>query len=113
MTLKLVHSPPSAARCKLVKHRQRCTEKLPLAQGRCRDPGEVFVGANYNIVSRFTHRSVTSGVTESLLGGGGRPSSGGGGGARGRHRNEGCRIKNQMGGAHDVNGGVHGLPGPP
>ena len=42
-----------------------------------------------------------SGVTESLLwgskgGGRARPSSGGG--ARGRHRNEGCTIKSQMGG---------------
>ena len=38
-----------------------------------------------------------SGVTESLYGGqrGTRPSSGG---RRGRHRNEGCTIKSQMGG---------------
>ena len=36
--------------------------------------------------------------------GGGRPSSGGGGGARGRHRNEGCTIKSQMGWADGLNG---------
>ena len=56
------------------------------------------------------HFALSLSLSASLLGGGGakgaRPSSVG---ARGRHRNEGCQIKSQMGGggqlgAHDVNG---------
>ena len=59
----------------------------------------------------YTHANY-SGVTESLFGGGADLHLGGG--ARGRHRNEGCTIKSQLGGGnggHGVNGGS--CPSPP
>ena len=61
---------------------------------------------------------MTSGVNESLFGGGEGGLKGGGhtfiwaggGEPRGRHRNEGCTIKSQMGGGGG-NGGTHGVNG--
>ena len=77
-----------------------------------RSTTELHLVHKTTMVTHSPHLVCASGVTESLLGGGQ-----GEGGSRGRHRNERCTIKSQMGGAMGVNdmngGGGHGPPSTP